>query len=466
MLRIRSIAAGLAVLLGSAWAVGLPGCAGEYDYGTTGEAQPAERAKTSPPRNADLTAEQKEKLLDSVTELVRERAYAAKVDFTKWPDHLKKHQKAIDDAKNMTQFSNAVNRALNEFGISHIDLLSPRAAEMQHAPKFGGIGITAEQVEDGIKITSVRENEPAAKAGLKQGDVITQVDGVKAELGSIRGEAGTEVTLTVQRADGGKVDEVKIKRAEISTAQPPRLVKVNDEAAVVRLDSFTDLYSRQTVEKVMKEAAGYPYLIIDLRSNGGGSVTNFIHFLSTLLPKGTEVGTFISRQMMENYKNETGAEDLDPVKVAQWSDRKVKINRNPVEPYAGKVAVLINRGSASASEIVAAALRELKEAPLVGDRSAGAVLMSQYVKMENGFEMKVPTSDYVTIKGYRIEGKPLQPDVRSNDGRGGLMAGREPTSDKTVMAALEALKAAAASHAEEKKGEQPVPAGAGGGEMK
>src|SRR5262249_14921172 len=156
-----------------------------------------------------------------------------------------------------------------------------------------------------------------------------------------------------------------------------------------------------------------------LRSNGGGSVLNFIHFLGTLLPKGTEVGTFIDRKMVRQYLEDTGDKEAkpDPVKVAEGSDRKGKINRNPVEPYTGKVAVLIDRRSASASEIVAAAMRELRDAPLVGDRSAGAVLMSTYVKMDNGFEMKVPTSDYVTIKGLRIEGSPLQPDVKSRDGR-------------------------------------------------
>ena len=464
MLKLGSLAAGLVVVLAAAGGVGLMGCAGDYEsgYGWAQPTSPEPRDPLAPAPNGTLSDEQKEKLIGAVTEMVRERAFASGVDFARWPDHLKKHQKAIDGAANMTQFSSAINRALNEFGISHIDLMSPRAAQMQHAARFGGIGITAESVDNGIKVTSVRDNEPASKAGIRIGDVIVEVDGARAELGSIRGEVGKEVSLKVLRADGGRTDELRVRRAEINTANPPRIVRVSDEAAVVRLDSFTEGYDQNVVKRVMREAAAYPYLIIDLRSNGGGSVQNFINFLSTLLPKGTEVGTFINRDMVRRYKDdvarngESADGTPDPVKVAAWSDRKVRINKNLVEPYPGKVAVLLDRGSASASEIVAAAMRELRDAPIVGDRSAGAVLMSQYVKMDNGFEMKVPTSDYVTIKGLRIEGSPLQPDVRVGGGRRRGAPVGDYASDKAVMAAIEALRAAAGAQAE-----QTVPIGDG-----
>jgi carboxyl-terminal processing protease len=445
-MRMRSMAAGLVLFLAMAGVAVVGGCMGDYD-GFGWDGQPASPDTSAPVPNGTLTAEQKEKLLDSVTDLVRERAYASGVDFSKWPDHLKKHQGAIDNATNMTQFSSAVNRALNEFGISHIDLMSPRQAQMQHAPRFGGIGITAEAVETGIRVTSVRDNEPASKAGLKTGDVITEVDGQRAELGSIRGLVGTPVKLKVVRAEDGKVAELSVKRAEISVAQPPRLTKVSDDVAMITIDSFTDEYDRKTVEKVMKEASNYPNLVIDLRYNGGGAVMNFIHFLSTMLPKGTEVGTFIDRRMAKQFENseQNQGEKADPVKVAAWTDRKVKINRNPVSPYSGNVAVLINRASASASEIVAAAIRELHDGVLVGEHSAGAVLMSTYVKMDNGFEMKVPTSDYVTIKGIRIEGSPLQPDVKV--GRWNRARPFDAKDDETVQAAVSALRALG-SHAE------------------
>jgi carboxyl-terminal processing protease len=457
-MRMRSIAAGMVLFLATAGIAVVGGCMAEYD-GFGWDSQPTSPESAAPAPNGTLTDEQKEKLLDTVTDLVREKAYAAGVDFAKWPDHLKKHQAAIDRATNMTQFSTAVNRALNEFGISHIDLMSPRQAQQQHTTEFGGIGVTRDQLptEAGIKILDVREGGPAAKAGLKAGDIICEVDGKKYDADSIRGVVGTNVKIKVIKADSGKTEELTLTRVKYSTVLPPRLIKVSDEVAIVRIDSFTEEYDRNVVVKVMKEANEYPNLIIDLRYNGGGSVVNFIHFLSTLLPKGTEVGTFIDRRMAKQFENsdEGKGEKLDPVKVAAWTDRKVKINRNPVGPYAGNVAVLINRASASASEIVAAAMRELHDGILVGERSAGAVLMSTYVKMDNGFEMKVPTSDYVTIKGLRIEGSPLQPDVRA---RAMMMRGLQapdPANDEAVQAAVTALRALG-THAE------TVPAGGDG----
>lgn len=452
MMRLRSIAAGLAVALALVGTAGVGGCAGEYDgYGWSG--QPTSPESAAPASNGTLTDEQKEQLIEAVTDTVRSRAFAAGVDFAKWPDHLKKHKKRIDDATTMSQFSGAINRALSEFGISHIDIMSPRQVQAQRTNEFGGIGVTRDErpSELGIKIIEVREGGPAAKAGVQVGDIIAEVNGKKYEYESIRGTVGTDVKLKIIKADSGKAEELTLTRVKISAVLAPRLIKVSDETAVVRIDSFTEGYKKEVVVDVMKQAADYPYLLIDLRSNGGGSVDNFIHFLSTLLPRGTKVGTFISRQMVKDYQDDTGTaeEDTDPVKIAEWTPRKVVTYRvGGVEPYKGKVAVLINRGSASASEIVAAAMRELHDAVLVGDQSAGAVLMSRYMKMSNGFEMKVPTSDYVTIKGLRIEGSPLQPDVRV---RGQWRSSADVKNDKAILAAIEAMKAANGEHAEEPK---------------
>jgi carboxyl-terminal processing protease len=478
MFKLGSMAAGFALLLATAGTLGLGGCASDYEgYGWMQPTSPEPKDTMAPAPNGKLSSQQKEKLLAAVTETVKERAFATGVDFSKWPEHLEKHQARIDAAETMTQFSTAVNRALSEFGISHIDFMSPRAAQAQHTQKFGGIGITRDTVvsEAGIKITEVRDGGPASKAGLKPGDTIVEVDGKKAEVESIKGEVGTDVTLKVLRAESGKTDVITLRRVLYDLALPPRLIRVSDEAAVVRLDSFTDGYDRNVVKKVMTEAADYPLLVVDLRYNGGGEVQNFINFLGTFLPQGTDVGTFISKEMVEKYQKERESNgearetNPDPVKIAAWTSRKVRINKSMVDPYPGKVAVLINGSSASASEITAAALRELRDAPLVGSNSAGAVLMSRYMKMDNGFEMKVPMSDYVTIKGLRIEGSPLQPDVRVGVGRGGRGGRRAPggqgndyASDPVVQAAIEALRAGTGGGLNGAHAEQPVKVGEDG----
>ncbi|MFN8220385.1 MAG: S41 family peptidase [Fimbriimonadales bacterium] len=123
------------------------------------------------------------------------------------------------------------------------------------------------------------------------------------------------------------------------------------------------------------------YLVLDLRSNGGGAVNNLQHLLSLLLPPDTVIGSFIGKSLAKRYADETKGDPADVVAIAKWSDRKYKTTKRDVEPFKGKIAVLINRASASASEICAAALKENAKAPLVGARSAGAVLASVYAKL-------------------------------------------------------------------------------------
>lgn len=438
---IRNVVNGWAGLVGVMAMVGgmcFFGCA------RTTQIEEARQPVSQKPPESTITDEDKEALLAAIERQVKDRAYAAGVDFTKWPDHIKKYQSEIDRAATMNQFTRAVNRALNEFGISHIDLMSPSMAKMQSETSFGGIGITPEYTKEGVKINGIRTGGPADKAGLKEGDVIIEVDGKSpVDQGMIRGVVGTELTIKYRRksedADAGeKTDSVTLKRAKISYIMPPRIVKVGEDAAVIRLDSFSEEYDRKTVEKVFREAKDVPMLVIDLRSNGGGAVVNLYHFLSMLLPKGSEVGTFINRSMARRFEDETKGDDKDPTKVAEWSEKKVRIRSNPVPAYGGKIAVLIDGGTASASEITAAAMRELKDAPLIGTNSAGAVLMSTYVPMKGGFQMKIPTSDYVTIKGLRIEGNPLEPDMRL--GRRFMRMNQDASKDEAVIKAIELLR--------------------------
>jgi carboxyl-terminal processing protease len=452
---VKLFSGGLAALLLFSAPALLSGCAGqEGDVNLHG--QPVSEL----PAPTTLSDDDKKELLAAVERQVKDRAYVAGVDFSKWPDHVKKHQKEFDNADTVAQFTRAVNRALNEFGVSHIDIMSPKMVQTQHETSFGGIGVGIKlgDKDEGILIETVRAGGPADKAGIKEGDVIVAVNGKSPVVqGMIKGPVGTDVTLTVKHPKGAgdnaeKTEDLKLTRAKVEIVEAPHLTKVGDDAAVLRLDSFTEMYDRATIEKLFKQAKDLPMLVIDLRSNGGGSVTNLYHFLSLLLPRGTEVGTFINRKMAQDFADATKENDKDATKVAEWAERKVKIRSNPLPYFAGKVAVLINPGTASASEITAAALRELREAPLIGVHSAGAVLMSQYVPLKSGFQMKVPTSDYVTIKGLRIEHNPLKPDLDVSAARS-YSPMKDESKDETVLKAVEYLRthAPAAAKEEEKK---------------
>ena len=134
------------------------------------------------------------------------------------------------------------------------------------------------------------------------------------------------------------------------------------------------------------------------------------HLLSLLLPTNTPIGTFVTRRTVERFVEDTKGDPNDVVSIAKWSEAKLKTTKPAVAPFAGKIAVLVNEGSGSASEIAAAALKEAAKAPLVGHPSAGAVLASIMVPLPEGFMLQYPITDYVTLGGLRLEGNGIKPD--------------------------------------------------------
>ncbi|HXH62026.1 MAG TPA: S41 family peptidase, partial [Fimbriimonadaceae bacterium] len=232
----------------------------------------------------------------------------------------------------------------------------------------------------------------------------------------------------------GEVKTVELEIKRFSTVTEETISWPEPDTAVIRINTFSAGYGRTNVEDLMDEAAKAKYLVVDLRSNGGGSIFNLMHFLSVVLPNRTDIGTFISRRTADRYTAELPGAIPDPVAIAKWTDRHMRTFSRGHDPFAGKIAVLINRGSASASEIAAAALRDNVGAKLVGTRSAGAVLASTYRRLPDGWSIQYPVSDFVTSKFVRIEGHPLQPDVE--------VIGR-PTPDDpdpAVAAAIKSLK--------------------------
>ncbi|MGQ0628803.1 MAG: S41 family peptidase [Phycisphaerales bacterium] len=363
-----------------------------------------------------LTPEQRDEVMQRAQRMVEGRAFAAGVDFKKrWPEILEKYKERIERAEDVNALSRVLNRALSEIGISHLELVPPSAAKNLNKTTIAGIGITSEPAEGGVRIVRLVPGAPAEKAGLKLGETVIEIDGKPHQsVDQIRGPAGTKVKLKLRDEEGAE-REVTITRAEFSTRDPETIENLADDAAVLTIPTFSAGYDRANIQKLIESAREKPFIIVDLRNNGGGDFSNMVHFLSCFLPPGSTIGTQVSRSMTERYAESTGKDPADAVAVAAWADEKVKTRRSlRFKPYEGRVAVLINRASASASEIVAAALRELRAAPLVGSQTAGAVLVSQYSNVGEGFMMKVPLSEWITIKGVRLEGNPLVADVQVN----------------------------------------------------
>ncbi|HZH97413.1 MAG TPA: S41 family peptidase, partial [Fimbriimonadaceae bacterium] len=229
----------------------------------------------------------------------------------------------------------------------------------------------------------------------------------------LAGEEGTVLELKVKKGKDGKVQDYKITRAKYSNVRPETLTWVNSTTAMLKVPTFDVGYNRKRVEDLMTEAGKAKNLILDLRSNPGGAVINLTHLMGLLLPEGTPIGTFISRSTVSRFVKERGGSPTDLVAIAHWSPMKLKAQKNEVPVFKGNVAVLINGGSGSASEIAAAALKESLNAPLIGTKSAGAVLVSVMAPMPHGYMLQYPITDYITMQGLRLEGNGVQPVVEA-----------------------------------------------------
>jgi carboxyl-terminal processing protease len=268
--------------------------------------------------------------------------------------------------------------------------------------RFSGIGLTVVKVKSGLRVEKVFKGSPAEKAGVEPGDVIVSVEGrdisgisstKSTEL--IKGPEGTEVRIGVRKRGGGRLEGLTLTRAQISVPVVASTVLESDgrQYGYVRLASFSEgshAYLRRAVERVRREGA--EGLILDLRGNGGGLLEEAVLNASIFLPKGTVVVSTKSRTQGDAVYDALG-------------------DNLPAEP----VVVLIDRNTASAAEILTAALADEAGAEVVGTRSYGKGVFQQEVSLSNGGALKLTIGEYFTPNGENLGGKGIHPDVQVRD---------------------------------------------------
>jgi carboxyl-terminal processing protease len=271
--------------------------------------------------------------------------------------------------------------------------------------RFSGIGLSVAGVRRGLRIVSVFEESPAERAGLRPGETIVSVDGRSiAGLGSteatalIKGPEGTAVTIGVLRRPGGEVRRVRLTRAEIEVPVVDSAVRTVGGAkfGYLRLAAFSSGAHGAVRDAVRTlQRRGAQGLVLDLRANGGGLLEEAVLTASVFLPEGEVVVSTRSRTEGETvYESEGG--NLPPLPLV----------------------VLIDRGTASAAEILAAALADQAGAEVVGTRSFGKGVFQQEVGLSNGGALKLTVGEYFTPAGTNLAGTGIRPDVRASDAPG------------------------------------------------
>ena len=265
---------------------------------------------------------------------------------------------------------------------------------MEHTEgAFGGIGVTMGFKDNRVTIISVLEGTPGEKAGLLAGDEIMAVDGTSvAELQpeevvlGIRGEVGTQVALTIHR-EGQEDTDYQLTRDTIHVPSVKGLKLEGTDLGYIRIASFAENTGKEFKEEFKKvKDEGARGLVIDLRQNPGGLITSCVEVAREVVPKGTIVSVVDKNGAKEEYASELEASQMP-------------------------IVVLMDGGSASASEILAGALQDTGAGKVVGVQSYGKGSVQIVVPLMNEDGLKLTVAKYYTPSGRSIDGTGITPDV-------------------------------------------------------
>ncbi|KOH44154.1 S41 family peptidase [Sunxiuqinia dokdonensis] len=268
--------------------------------------------------------------------------------------------------------------------------------------EYAGIGAMISKHGDQVVISEPYEGFPAQKSGLKAGDVLLEVAGksttnmsVEDVSNLLKGPANKVVDVKIERPGQKKNLELAIVREKIQIDAVPYYGMLDDETGYIRLSNFTNNCASQVKKAFveLKEQHDAKKLILDLRSNPGGLLMESVEIVNLFVPKGSEV---VSTKG----------------KVKQW-DKTYTATENPIDTVM-PMAVLVNQGSASASEIVAGALQDLDRAVIVGTRTFGKGLVQTTRDLSYNTKLKVTTAKYYIPSGRCIQA--LDYSHRNEDG--------------------------------------------------
>ena len=333
---------------------------------------------------------------------------SAEIDIYKKIDLLgevleKINKEYVDEINQSEGMDSAINGLLQSLD-PYSSYMSPEIfQEMQTetSGEFGGLGIEVSMEAGVVKVITPIDDTPASKAGIKAGDYIVKIDNVQVQGKSLseavdlmRGLVGTDIELTVRRRGVKKALTFNITR-EIIEVQSVKSDLLENNIGYIRLTSFNDNSSNQIKKQIkkLKENENLKAFILDLRNNPGGLLSQAIKISDFFLDNGEIVSTK-SRKKSDNRK---------------WFARKGDITEGKT------LVVLINYGSASASEIVAGALKDHKRAIIIGEKSYGKGSVQSIIPLKNKGAIRLTVSKYYLPSGKSISEVGVKPDIEVNE---------------------------------------------------
>ena len=340
--------------------------------------------------------------------LFLEKVNSAEIDIYKKIDLFgevleKINKEYVDEINQSESMDSAINGLLQSLD-PYSSYMSPEIFEemqTETSGEFGGLGIEVSMEAGVVKVITPIDDTPASKAGIKAGDYIVKINDIQVQGKSLseavdlmRGPVGSGIELTVRRRGAKKALTFNVVR-EVIEVQSVKSELLENNIGYLRLTSFNDNSSQQIKKQIkkLKKNKNLNSYILDLRNNPGGLLTQAIKISDFFLENGEIVSTK-SRKKSENRK---------------WFAKKGDI-------LDGKtLLVLINYGSASASEIVAGALKDHKRAILVGENSYGKGSVQSIIPLKNKGAIRLTVAKYYLPSGKSISQVGVRPDIEVNE---------------------------------------------------
>jgi carboxyl-terminal processing protease len=323
----------------------------------------------------------------------------------------------VDEKKLITEAISGMVASLDPHS-QYFDKKSFKEFKEGTSGKFVGVGIEITQEDGLVKVVSPIEGSPAFRAGLKPNDLITRIDEAAVKgltlneaVKRMRGDPNTKVVLTIYRKDENRTFPVTITREEIKQ-QSVRGKLIEPGYAWIRVSQFQERTVDDFVnkiEEIYKQDPNIKGLVLDLRNDPGGLLNAAVAVSASFLPENVTVvstngQTLDSKQTLKaTVRDYLGRDGSDPLK------------RLPVGLKKVALVVLVNEGSASASEIVAGALQDHKRATIMGSQTFGKGSVQTFRPLGPDTGLKITTSRYYTPSGKSIQAKGIVPDVMVDD---------------------------------------------------
>lgn len=393
-----------------------------------------------------LSEKQRIKILGKVSEVVTSKFYDPQFHQIDWPAAVEKHRKNIVAAPSDEAFESEITKLLSELKSSHVGFyhtgLARATSKMAICATYAAFPF-----EEGMRwvFQDVHEGGPAAKAGIKSGDILISVEG-RSFFPPEHPTFGMGKTAAVKVLSSGLREEDRVivvptpkrKFNQLPCVQPDPVVshrRLNHDIGYIKISMYPGAVGVEVandISNAVKSLNPVERLIIDLRGNTGGGI-GVLRVMSLLTAARLAVGTFLGGKLMRGAALQDQPLVFDRIPSQKWGllpialkfiglslVRKAMGKKTPitvvtegseVQSFQRRVVLLVDRHAASANEMLIAFARENKLATIVGEATPGRVLGGMKFKMPYGYWLALPVGTYKTTTGDSIEGQPIAPDV-------------------------------------------------------